>query len=57
MIGLFVYETAQKLIDAGESANSGGILLDAGGGTGRVAEALHSLAGSVIVADLSFLKC
>ena len=45
---------AQKLIDAA-SLPIQGALLDAGGGTGRVAEALQSLAGSVIVADLSFL--
>jgi len=30
-----------------------GLLLDAGGGTGRVAEALRSMVGKVIVADLS----
>jgi demethylmenaquinone methyltransferase/2-methoxy-6-polyprenyl-1,4-benzoquinol methylase len=30
-----------------------GLLLDAGGGTGRVAQALRSMVGEVIVADLS----
>jgi demethylmenaquinone methyltransferase/2-methoxy-6-polyprenyl-1,4-benzoquinol methylase len=31
-----------------------GALLDAGGGTGRVAKALEGLAGEIIVADLSY---
>jgi ubiquinone/menaquinone biosynthesis C-methylase UbiE len=30
-----------------------GRLLDAGGGTGRVAEALHEMSGQVIIADIS----
>ncbi|MCX6034227.1 MAG: class I SAM-dependent methyltransferase [Chloroflexi bacterium] len=32
---------------------SSGLLLDAGGGTGRVAEALHSMVREVVVVDLS----
>jgi ubiquinone/menaquinone biosynthesis C-methylase UbiE len=31
-----------------------GALLDAGGGTGRVAQSLRGMAGSIVVADLSF---
>lgn len=31
-----------------------GLLLDAGGGTGRVAKGLEGLAGEIVVADLSF---
>jgi len=43
---------AQKIIEIA-SLPIDGVMLDAGGGTGRVAEALRGLAGSIIVADLS----
>jgi demethylmenaquinone methyltransferase/2-methoxy-6-polyprenyl-1,4-benzoquinol methylase len=46
-------QTAEKMI---EMANlpARGVILDAGGGTGRVAAALTDLASAVVVADLSF---
>jgi len=45
-------QTAEKMIGIADLPIKGA-MLDAGGGTGRVAEALRGLAGSLIVADLS----
>ena len=45
--------TAEKLIELADLPVKGA-LLDAGGGTGRVSEALRGLASSLVVADLSF---
>lgn len=45
--------TAEKLIEI-VNLPTKGALLDAGGGTGRVAAALRGQAGSLVVADLSF---
>jgi demethylmenaquinone methyltransferase/2-methoxy-6-polyprenyl-1,4-benzoquinol methylase len=45
--------TAEKMIDLAALPTSGA-MLDAGGGTGRVAQALRELAGSLIVVDLSY---
>ena len=44
---------AEKLIQVIDLPTQGA-LLDAGGGTGRVAEAMREMASSVIVADVSF---
>lgn len=44
--------TAEKLIEL-VNLPTNGVLLDAGGGTGRVAAVLRGLASSLIVADLS----
>ncbi len=45
--------TAEKMIELAKLPTEG-ILLDAGGGTGRVTAALKGLAASLVVADLSF---
>jgi demethylmenaquinone methyltransferase/2-methoxy-6-polyprenyl-1,4-benzoquinol methylase len=47
------YSRIEVLREAADLPSSG-LLLDVGGGTGRVAAALHGLTGGVIVTDLSF---